>query len=223
MLENRAKVLERGLREAILLAGNEGIVVKHSPACKVVSPIADDVVNGSYGVRHNITLALEELEAMKAEREKSLDAGHSPKNGRGDQGDDTPRSESFELTDTTSPIDKVYIGTTQYIYSHASFVGCDMDALNPLSVISAVGANGTPPSWPQSDDDAPDGELSRIWAEDGTNVPPSTLIESHVFNKVSNDPFGEFGGGSDDLPEIDDVSKWERHDSHAWENVLYIF
>jgi len=153
------EILETGLREALLrLGGNGGIDVEHLD-----------------GLTHNITLALKELQATKAEREKGVDVEDSPKNG-GEQCDATAGRESVELIDATSPTAIEYLGTPSTNPSNSpqpkalflpkedtsrqiepyddlpmGFCDPDLHTLDPLCVLSVAGVSGVFLGWQELD------------------------------------------------------------------------
>ena len=108
LLENRVEILETGLREALLhLNGHGGIRLPHSPSSNPPSPSSANYLEQSHDLNYNITQALKELQAMKAEREKGLysenehDSDHSD---HSDHGGEIPssRRDSDESTVTVS-------------------------------------------------------------------------------------------------------------------------
>lgn len=104
LLENRVEILETGLREALLhLNGHGGIRLPHSPSSNPPSPTSANYLEQSHDLNYNITQALKELQAMKAEREKGLYSENEHDSDHSDHGEiSSSRRDSDESTVTTS-------------------------------------------------------------------------------------------------------------------------
>jgi len=102
LLENRVDILETGLREALVrLNANGGFQLPHSPTSAPASPTAANFLDHSHDLTYNITQALKELQAMKAEREKGIYSEHEH-DDHSDHGDSVSRRDSGESTRTMS-------------------------------------------------------------------------------------------------------------------------
>jgi len=102
LLENRVDILETGLREALLrLNANGGFQLPHSPASTPPSPTAANFLDHSHDLTYNITQALKELQAMKAEREKGIYSEHEH-DDHSEHGGSVSRRDSGESTLTMS-------------------------------------------------------------------------------------------------------------------------
>ena len=96
------EILETGLREALLrLNASGGFQLPHSPSSIPPSPTSADFLDHSQDVTFNITQALKELQAMKAEREKGIYLEHEH-DERSEHGDGVSRRDSGESTRTMS-------------------------------------------------------------------------------------------------------------------------
>src|SRR5271169_5205789 len=104
LLENRVDILETGLREALLrLNASGGFQLPRSPASSPPSPTSTNFLDHSRDLTYNITQALKELQAMKAERERGIYSDHDHDN-HSDHGDSSSRRDSGESIQTMSSI-----------------------------------------------------------------------------------------------------------------------
>jgi hypothetical protein len=107
LLENRVEVLETGLREALLrLNAAGGFHLPDSPTSNPPSPTSANFLDHTHdSINYNITQALKELQAMKAEREKGVYSGQEHEDSSDHDHDDTAsRRDSSESTRTGSSI-----------------------------------------------------------------------------------------------------------------------